>query len=196
MSNSWDDYAEDWDSNEDAISYSEKSFETLIKKIKLEGLNILDFGCGTGLLTERLSQLANKIVALDSSSKMISILNSKKLINVTTISEPLSENTIKENSSLYNKFDLIVASSVFGFLPVPEYKSILALLKSLLVPGGMLVQWDWLSPKEDSEFGFSEERISSAYNESGFELKSITIPFSHISPKGSTPVLMGMAKNA
>jgi predicted TPR repeat methyltransferase len=194
MSESWDDYAEDWDINEDAISYSEKAFETLIKEIKLEGLNILDFGCGTGLLTEKMSQLANKIVALDSSSKMISILNNKKLINVTTISEPLSENTIKENSSLHNKFDLIVASSVFSFLP--EYESILVLLKSLLVPDGMLIQWDWLSPKEDSEFGFSEERISSAYSESGFELKSITIPFSHISPKGSTPVLMGMAKNA
>ncbi len=72
----------------------------------------------------------------------------------------------------------------------------MALLNSLLVPGGMLVQWDWLSPKEDSEFGFSEERISSAYSDSGFDLKTITNLFSHISPKGSTPVLMGVAKNA
>jgi len=194
MSESWDDYAEDWDTNEDAISYSEKAFETLINEIKIEGLNILDFGCGTGLLTEKMSPLANKIVALDSSNKMISILNNKKLINVTTISESLSANTIKENSSLQNKFDLIVASSVFGFLP--EYESTLALLKALLAPGGMMVQWDWLSPKEDSEFGFSEERISSAYRKSGFELKSITLPFSHISPNGSTPVLMGVAINA
>jgi len=195
MSESWDDYAEEWNDNEDAILYSRKAFKTLVDQINLEGLNVLDFGCGTGLLTEQISPLANKILALDLSKKMVSILNNKNLHNVTTFSEPLSEDFINKNTSLQNKFNLIVASSVFGF--IPEYESILILLKLLLAPDGILVQWDWLSPSKESDFGLSEKKVKSAYKETGFELISVNKPFSLTGSKGSTmTVLMAVAKNA
>jgi len=194
MSDSWDEYAEEWDGNEDAILYSKKAFKTLIDQVSLEGLNVLDFGCGTGLLTEQISPLVNKIVALDSSEKMVSILNSKNLPNVTTLSESLSEDAINKNTSLQNKFNLIVASSVLGF--IPEYESTLILLKSLLVPNGILVQWDWLSPSKNSDFGLSEEKVETAYRETGFEVRSINKPFSLTSSKGTMTVLMAIAKNA
>ena len=125
---------------------------------------------------------------------MISVLNDKNLLNVNAISEPISENVVKENEYLKNKFDLIVASSVFGFLP--EYESTLFLLKSLLTSEGMLVQWDWFSPENDSEFGLSEERINTAFKKVGFNLISISQPFSLTSTKGTMPVVMGVAKNA
>ena len=194
MSDSWDDYAEEWNDNEDAILYSRKAFNTLINQINLEDLNVLDFGCGTGLLTEQISPLAKNIVALDSSKKMISILNNKNLTNVTTISESLSEGSINKNSSLQNKFNLIVASSVFGF--IPEYESTLILLKSLLTTDGILVQWDWLSPSKESDFGLSEEKVESAFRETGFKLKSINKPFSLTNSKGTVTVLMAVANNA
>lgn len=194
MSDSWDDCAEEWDGNEDAILYSKKAFNTLIEQVSLKGLNILDFGCGTGLLTEQISPLANRIVALDSSKKMVSILNSKNLPNVTTLSESLSEDAINKNTSLQNKFNLIVASSVLGF--IPEYESTLILLKSLLVPNGILVQWDWLSPSKDSGLGLSEEKVEIAYRETGFKVTSINKPFSLTSSKGTMKVLMAIAKNA
>ena len=193
MSDSWDDYAEEWDRNEDAISYSEEAFNSLSKIVELDGINILDFGCGTGLLTEKLSPFAKQIVALDSSRKMISVLNDKKLPNVNTISDPISEDVVKENELLKNKFDLIVASSVFGFLS--EYESTLFLLKSLLAPEGIFVQWDWLSPENDSEFGLSEERINSVFKKVGLSLISLSKPFSLTSSKGTMPVVMGAAKN-
>ena len=194
MSDSWDDYAEEWNDNEDAILYSRKAFNTLINQINLEDLNVLDFGCGTGLLTEQISPLAKNIVALDSSKKMISILNNKNLINVTTIPESLSEGSINKNASLQNKFNLIVASSVFGF--IPEYESTLILLKSLLTTDGILVQWDWLSPSKESDFGLSEEKVESAYRKTGFKLKSINKPFSLTSSKGTMTVLMAVVSNA
>jgi len=194
MTDSWDDYADEWDSNEDAILYSKKAFKTLVDQVSLVGLNVLDFGCGTGLLTEQISPLANKIVALDTSKEMVSVLNNKNLPNVTTLSEPLSEDTINKKTSLQKKFNLIVASSVLGF--IPEYKSTLIILKSLLASDGILVQWDWLSPSNESDFGLSEEKVESAYKEAGFKLISIKKPFSLTSSKDTMTVLMAVAKNA
>jgi 2-polyprenyl-3-methyl-5-hydroxy-6-metoxy-1,4-benzoquinol methylase len=194
LSDSWDEYADEWDSDKDAILYSEHAFNSLSSVVKLNKLNILDFGCGTGLLTEKMSPLANKIIALDSSHKMISVLKDKKISNVEAIDGVLSLSSIKENKSLNIKFDLIVASSVCGFLP--EYDSTLLLLKSLLVPNGIFVQWDWLSPENNPDFGLSEESVNKAFKEVGFILISLSQPFSITNAKGIMPVLMGVAKNA
>jgi len=193
MSDNWDDYAEEWDTNSDAIAYSEKAYETLVQEVNIQGLNILDFGCGTGLLTEKMASSAKSIVALDLSIKMIDVLNSKNLPNVISISERLTSQVIKENTAFNNKFDVIVASSVFSFLP--DYVSTLKLLKSLLAPDGLLLQWDWLSPEADSDFGLSETNVKEAFVEAGFNQLSITNPFSLASSTGTMPVIMGVAKN-
>lgn len=58
MSESWDDYADEWDDNGDDIRYSEEALRTLNGAYYPAGLDILDFGCGTGLLTEKLSPVA------------------------------------------------------------------------------------------------------------------------------------------
>ena len=193
MSDSWDEYAEEWDANRDAITYSEKAYESLANKVNIEGQNILDFGCGTGLLTERLSPLASSIVAIDTSPKMIAVLQSKNLPNIETLSEPLTLKLINTNSAFINKFNIVVASSVISFLP--NYESILKLLKSLLVYNGLLIQWDWLSPDNNQEFGLSETAIENALNKAGFKDIELTKPFSLSTGKGDMPVVMGVARN-
>ncbi len=160
----------------------------------MENSNLLDFGCGTGLLTEKLSPIANHIVALDTSSKMLTVLTGKNLPNVTTIMGPLSAKLIAESQSLNKGFDVIVASSVCGFLSA--YEATLSLLKSMLNPSGTFVQWDWLSQDEKSDFGLSEERVISAYEKSGLTLVALTQPFSLSGRNVAMPVLMGVARNA
>ena len=194
MDNEWDDYADDWDSDESAVLYSNEAFNSLSKIVNVKGANLLDFGCGTGLLTEKLSPVANHIVALDTSSKMLAVLTGKKLPNVTTINEPLSAKLIAGDQSLNNGFDVIVASSVCGFLP--DYEATLSLLKSMLNPSGTFVQWDWLSQGGKSDFGLSEEKVISAYEKSGLSLVALTQAFSLSGRNGSMPVLMGVASNA
>ena len=194
MSEGWDEYAEGWDSNEDVIEYSEKAFRSLLDAVNLSGLRVLDFGCGTGLLTEKISPKAKEILALDPSEKMVFILTEKNLHNVTAVSEELSENLIRESKLLSKKFDLIVASSVCSFLP--EYEKTLDLLKSLLVPEGTFVQWDWLATEENSDFGLSRETIANAYNKVGLQLQALDQAFVSSSSEGYMPVLMGIAKNA
>ena len=193
MSEEWDEYAENWDSNAEVITYSDNAFKTLLDAVNINGLRILDFGCGTGLLTERMSPLAKEIVALDSSVKMISTLTNKKLTNVFTVSDELTKELIRNNTLFSEKFDLIVASSVCSFLP--EYEKTLDLLKSLLVPEGTFVQWDWLATEENSDFGLSRETIANAYNKVGLQLQALDQAFVSSSSEGDMPVLMGIAKN-
>lgn len=194
MSDSWDEYASDWDTNKDAIVYAENVFETLCYIVNCNGLNVLDFGCGTGLLTEKLSPIANQIVALDSSQKMIEVLNDKKLSNVSTVSAFLSEEFIDANHIFPDKFDLIVASSVCSFLP--NYENTLILLKSLLTKNGTFVQWDWLAQEEGFGPGLTTDKVQIALNSAGFSTINITQPFSLETSKGFMTVLMASAKNA
>ena len=194
MNESWDDYAEGWDGNEDVISYSDKAFNTLCEVVNPEGLLILDFGCGTGLLTERMATTADRIVAVDPSEKMISVLENKQLSNVETLIAVLSEETIKTHDLFKSKYDLIVTSSVCSFLP--DYEGTLRLLKSLLKPNGIFVQWDWLKSGEDNDSGFNEDRIESTYQRAGLEKLSITEAFSIECEAGPMKVIMGVARNA
>ena len=121
MVNEWDEYANRWDRDESAALYSKEAFNLLCKFVNVENAKLLDFGCGTGLLTEKLSPLASHIVTLDTSSKMLDVLIEKNLPNVTTMNKALSARVIAENQSLNKGFDVIVASSVCGFLP--EYET-------------------------------------------------------------------------
>ncbi len=192
MNESWDDYAEGWDSNEDVISYSDKAFRTLFEVVNPEGLLILDFGCGTGLLTERMAITADRIVAVDPSEKMISVLQNKQLSNVETLIAVLSEETIKTYDLFRSKYDVIVASSVCSFLP--DYEGTLRLLKTLLKPNGIFIQWDWLKSDEDNDSDFNKERIESAYQRVGLEILSISEAFSIESEEGPMKVIMGAAR--
>ncbi len=192
MSNEWDSHAEDWDTNSSAADYADQAFDELTTTINLDGLNVFDFGCGTGLLTERMTQHACEIVALDSSTKMIAKLERKTLPDVSTIAEFLSTDLIKENNLLGAKFDLVTASSVCAFLP--DYEATAVLLKSLLKPNGIFVQWDWLTSTEGSGMGFSEQKVRHTLHQTGFINVTISQPFSIKNSDTFMPVLMAVAK--
>ena len=194
MSEGWDDYADEWDSNSDVIEYSKLAFDSLCTFQSLNDIKVLDFGCGTGLLTEKISPLASYVLAVDSSPKMIEILKTKNLPHVETLACEISQESIIENPDLQYGFDLIVASSVCAF--VPDYKKTLTDLKSLLSPGGIFIQWDWKRSNEKEDFGFTSELIKSAYINAGFSPLRVSTEFSLKSEKGTMEVIMGIAKNA
>lgn len=193
MSESWDDYAENWDDNESVISYSQKAYNSLLNIVDINGLSVLDFGCGTGLLTEKISKKAKCIVALDSSEKMISVLNSKGLKNVATIKNELTQSLIDTDSNLSEGFDLIVASSALAF--VTDYHETLRLLKTLLRSGGVLVQWDWFKDNDTSGAGFEKAMIETEMRKVGFSECLTTIPFEMANSDGAMKVIMGIGKN-
>lgn len=194
MSNEWDEYAEGWDTDASVQEYANKAFEELSNVINIDGLSVFDFGCGTGSLTQRLSPRVKEVVALDGSSEMIRLLAKKNINNVSPIAGFLTQDLIDSDPHLSKRFDLIVASSVCGFLP--DYEMTLGLLTSLLKSGGVYIQWDWLSDDDSSETGLSESRVLRALKVNEFIDIEIKTPFEMNSSKGTMTVLMAVGKKA
>jgi len=112
----WDEYAEGWDQNEVARAYASGAFSSLTKEtetygLALAGADVIDFGCGTGLLTERLVSAGAAVHAVDTSQAMLDVLDRK-------ISERGWTNvaTSRELAKTTRVYDLIVCSSVCSFL--------------------------------------------------------------------------------
>lgn len=125
---------------------------------------------------------------------MLAVLEGKGLANVVAIGDELSDELVDGHPLFRQKFDLIVASSVCGFLK--DYEEALRLLKSLLMRGGWFVQLDWLATGTDPESGFTKEAVLSALEGAGFDKVKVTAPFSMVSSPGEMAVLMGVGQNA
>jgi len=192
MSDTWDEWAGTWDGNEVVVAYANKAFQGLDEVVDLEGIEVFDFGCGTGLLTQKISALAKTVVSLDTSPKMIEVLEAKGLPNVTAVCRPLSGFNLADHNTPPTGFDLVTASSVCAF--VPDYEDTVARLKGMLKPGGVLVQWDWYAESESSGPGFTTEGLKTVLEAAGFRSVSVTTAFSMPSPAGEAAVLMAVAR--
>lgn len=193
MSDSWNDYAQGWDDNPDVINYSKLAFDSLCQRYDVAGLKVLDFGCGTGLLSEKLSQAGAHVVAVDPAIKMIEVLASKQLNKVDPLACEISDDIINKEPLLsVSEFDLVVASSVCIFLP--DFVTTLKALASLLKPSGVFVQWDWMSSDANPDFGFDRHTLLDTYKAAGLSLVDIEKCFSITSEKGAMDVIMGIAK--
>lgn len=193
MEETWDDYADDWDDNPDVVKYSELAYKSLLDFIDLKDKKVLDFGCGTGLLSQKIAKEASSVLALDTSSKMIKILEDKDISNITTLNYELSQDAIKKHPILQSKYDLILASSVCAF--IPNFEDTLKTIKSLLTPDGLFIQWDWQSSEDEPDFGFDEKTIKEIYKRCDLSLVDISTPFIMESQNKSMKVIMAIGKN-
>ena len=136
--------ANDWD-DESKVKMmgllAKKTLEVLdIKK----PVDILDFGCGTGLFGLEMVDIANTLVGIDTSEGMLEVFN-KKTEGHENIESLLID---LETENYTNKFDLIVSSMTFHHLNNP--KEMLTKLKSMLKPKGRIGIVDL--DKEDGSF--------------------------------------------
>lgn len=164
----WDESAKGWDDDPAVRTYAAGAFERLTALLpeydqRLGDARVLDFGCGTGLLTEAMAPEARSIVALDLSPKMIEVLDRKVeregWTHVTTVVGTLDDARAESRPAGFGPpFDLIVCSSVCAFLP--DYPSIAKSLAGLLAPGGVFVQFDWeRDDSADEPFGLTRGEI-------------------------------------
>ena len=198
---SWDDYADDWDKDEGARAYSQAAFERLTqvcgeRSVRLAGARACDFGCGTGLLTERLAPVCAAVVALDTSARMIDRLRRKAtrlgLTNVQTTTEVV-ERAVDDATLFGDRFDLVVCSSVCAFLD--DYPGTVDTLVQLLKPAGLFVQWDWeLDPNAQEPFGLTQEQVRATLLSSGLENVQVTPAFEVSIDDRTVRPLMGLGQ--
>ena len=75
------------------------------KKLPLKNLKILDMGCGGGLISEPMSRLGAEVTGIDASDKNIQVAKLHAKQNNLKINYL---NTVPENLSQQNKFDIIL----------------------------------------------------------------------------------------
>ncbi|MEQ8363982.1 MAG: methyltransferase domain-containing protein [Cyclobacteriaceae bacterium] len=95
---------------------------------------VLDFGCGTGLITNEIAKSVKAIHGIDISSKMIRLAKAKAdalhLENIT-----YTHTTINDESLRSASFDVVLASHIIHLVEDATIHRI----KELLKPGGMLI---------------------------------------------------------
>ena len=99
--------------------------------------NILDVGCGAGILTEALSQQGAQVTGLDIAPDVLSVAR-QHAEQLNLANPPIyHENTAEQYASQYpNAFDMITCMEMLEHVPNPL--SIMQALSKLLKPGGGL----------------------------------------------------------
>ncbi|EHK2855067.1 class I SAM-dependent DNA methyltransferase [Vibrio parahaemolyticus] len=190
MAQDWDGLAKNWESNPATEQFAQSVFAQLQQLTQLDGIKVLDFGCGTGQLSQLLSSIVKDIVALDASEAMIEELDKKELLNVEPVVDALSRGLVAQHPAFRGQFDLVVASSVLAF--VDDVESSLDIAHSLLNEGGYFVHFDWVAESEQD--GFTLSRSENALSNAGFVDVEAKKVFDITSDGQTMSVLMGVGR--
>lgn len=170
----FDKEAAQWDTNPFRTKLASQVAAAIIREIQpsLE-MKVLDFGCGTGLLTLKLQPLVKSITGADSSHGMLGVLKDKiKTQGLTNVHTEFVD--FEKGEHIEGDYNLIVSSMVAHHVP-----DTLALFKEwhrLLLPGGQVSFADL--DTEDGAFhgdntgvfhrGFDRQRLRLLLQEAGF----------------------------
>lgn len=164
-----------WDENPGRLKMAESVFNTINSKVKLtKSMRILDFGCGTGLLSLHLLPLVNMVTGADSSVEMLEVLNSKIVDrNLQNIKTLLID--IDKGEKLTGEYDVVTSSMTMHHIENPV--QLLKQFYSVITPGGVLGIADLDSDEgkfhEDNtgvfHSGFHREEMNSFFSEAGFK---------------------------
>ncbi len=176
------------------VAYADAAWASLRAAVPVRSdARVLDFGCGTGLLTERLAPHVKEIVAVDASPAMVEVLTAKGLDNVRAGVAGWTPETLSNDELADGPFDLVVCSSVCAFLD--DYPGTVAMLAQRIAVEGYFVQWDWeLDPTADEPFGLTAERIKSALEDAGLQVVSVGTGFDVPIEAQHMRPLMGIGK--
>jgi 2-polyprenyl-3-methyl-5-hydroxy-6-metoxy-1,4-benzoquinol methylase len=132
----WDRIAKQWDAEGNKLDETSiKVIEKTKKHLTDEDL-VLEYGCGTGTISNELAGSVKKVQGIDISSKMIEV--AKRTANERNI-----ENIQYEKSTIFNEaykpesFSLITAYSILHLLEEPQ--NVLQRVNELLQPGGVFI---------------------------------------------------------
>ena len=134
--------------------------------------DVLEFGCGTGLVLQRVASNVHIAVGVDSSDGVIYVLNKKNIDKVTACCLQLSQSdTLQQHfqkrglsgDAAPEAFDMIYSSMTLHH--ISDIAATIKLLKAYLKPGGTLVAFDF--QKGPESLLFHPQPISSSVHHKG-----------------------------
>ena len=172
--NHFDEMAKDWDGDSLRFRVAEGIAGAIRKHAGLGGGKVLDFGCGTGLVSFMIADQVEEIIGLDSSSGMVSEFNKKAQEYNFPASAALFDPEQEEFP--VQGVDAIVSGMVFHH--IENIPRLLGQLFHTVKPGGTIAIADL--DEEDGTFhppemegifhkGFSRAQMITWMNQAGFD---------------------------
>jgi predicted TPR repeat methyltransferase len=158
IENLFDSYADKFDTHlQQELEYEAPAKLAALVERRLapvaEKWNILDLGCGTGLVGSAMAPFAQRLVGVDLSEKMLKKANARNIYQRLERSDLLVMMRSEEASS----YDVIVAADVFIYLG--KIDEIVGEIKRLLRPGGVFAfSIETLDPPSNEEASRSSEQ--------------------------------------
>lgn len=188
-----------WETPEKISLYKEYAKKVQTKLSQKNHQNILEIGCGTGLLGQHFINEKTLYLGLDTSSEMLKVLK-EKFPNFSQV-HVLNLNLEEENlPQTYESFDLVLSAMCFHHLRNP--KNYLKKLKQNLSSKAEIVVIDLLQedgsfhpdPKNMGvhHFGFSKEDLKSWGEGENLQLKEFEIIHQIEKNDKIYPIFMGI----
>jgi ubiquinone/menaquinone biosynthesis C-methylase UbiE len=161
----FDQEAASWDQVPRRVKVAQDIAHSMIQEITLTpDIDVMDFGCGTGLLTFSLQPLVRSITGVDSSQGMLDVFKTKiKEQNLNNVKAEFID--LDNGDVLTGSYNLIVSS-----MTLHHIKNIAPLLEqfySILLPSGQLAIADL--DLDDGQFHSNNEGVF----HSGFDRKEL-----------------------
>lgn len=99
MDERFDQAAENWDAGEMRQRIASAVFATMVSRIALQkNMDILDFGCGTGLLGFKIAPMVRSVTGVDLSEKMLERLEAKNTpsLRIATVCRDILTDPLEE----------------------------------------------------------------------------------------------------
>jgi len=151
----FDQEAANWDQVPGRVKVAQDIAQSMIREISLTpDMDVLDFGCGTGLLTFALQPFVRSITGVDSSQGMLDVFKTKiKEQNLNNVKAEYID--LDKGDVLMGSYNLIVSS-----MTLHHIRNITPLLKqfySILLPSGQLAIADL--DLDDGQFHSNNEGV-------------------------------------
>lgn len=175
--NRFDLAAKEWDTKPTSQLVAKATSEKIRENISLENKQILDYGCGTGLLAFSISDEAKRVTGMDNSAGMVEVFNQKAqdfgFTNIQAVQHNIDNEELPQNT-----FDIIVTSMTLHHILNPN--DFFIKCKKALKPNGYLCISDL--DEEDGtfhekhkndgvhHFGFSKAQMAQFYTNNGYTL--------------------------
>jgi ubiquinone/menaquinone biosynthesis C-methylase UbiE len=177
----FDKVAASWDQQSARVKLAEDIAGAVLREVTLSpGMDLLDFGCGTGLLTLRLAPHVRSITGVDSSRGMLDVLEGKIAVQgPANVKIRLLD--LDEGDLLSGSYDLVVSSMTLHH--IRDVGPLLAQFREILKPSGCLCIAD-LDPDEGQfhessqgifHSGFDRAALRGLFEKAGFrDMRDLT----------------------